>query len=326
METIEIGTAASTAPGLALGELRTGDMPDGEPIAIPVMIMRGEKDGPILWLHGCVHGDEYCGTFIIHELMRGLDHRSMAGAVVALPVLQITGFQQRQRMSPFESFGGGDLNRCFPGRADGGTTEQMAYAIYQPLKRYADYLIDFHTALTRDVRWALFAAAEGEVGAKAEAMARAFGLKSTLPAPMDILNGSAMIAAARDGVPSLIVECGGFNASFDEEAVQEGAERLRNVLRRLGVTPGPVRDYGPLNYFSNFAWVCATRGGLFQPSVGCGDRIEAGALIGRIYDAFGDEIEASRSPHGGIVLAINSGPVMATGDVLVHVGLDPREV
>ena len=53
--------------------------------------------------------------------------------------------------------------------------------------KYADYLIDFHTAMTADVRWALFANIPGEVGKKGEGIARAFGYRSTLPAPPDIL-------------------------------------------------------------------------------------------------------------------------------------------
>ena len=100
-------------------------------------------------------------------------------------------------MSPFEGYNGGDLNRCFPGKPDGALTEQMAHAIYDGLRAHATHFVDFHTALTADTRWALFATAPGEVGGKAEGMARAFGFKHTLPAPMDILGGSAMMAAAK---------------------------------------------------------------------------------------------------------------------------------
>jgi hypothetical protein len=32
------------------------------------------------------------------------------------------------------------------------------------------------------------------------------------------------------------------------------------------------------------------------------------------------------SPHAGVVLAIHPGPLMTSGETLVHIGLDPREV
>ena len=73
--------------------------------------------------------------------------------------------------------------------------------------------------MTTDVRWALFANAPGEVGRKGEAIARAFGYRSTLPAPLDILAGSAMMTAAHDGIPAFIVEAGGKGPAFTDEIV-----------------------------------------------------------------------------------------------------------
>ena len=330
MDTIEVGSAISSGPGLAKGFLKLADLPDGRPMQIPVMIVRGEKPGPTLWLHGCVHGNEYCGTFIIHETLRSLNARDllreMGGAVVALPILNITAFEKNQRMSPYEGYNGGDLNRCFPGQASGMLTQQMAHAIYSCLKKYADYLVDFHTALTEDVHWALYANLPGEVGTKSEGLARAFGFKSTLPAPPDILAGSAMMTAATDGIPALIVEAGGKGAAFSEAVVADGAERLRNVMRHLRMLPGAVKDHGKLYYFSNFAWVTATRGGLFQRAVQCDDRITAGTRLGSYFDLHGEPLGDALSPHDGIVLAIHPGPIMGNGETLVHIGLDPREV
>ena len=92
----------------------------------------------------------------------------------------------------------------------------------------------------------------------------------------------------------------------------------------MGMLDGAVTDYGALTYFSNFAWVSATEGGLFEKAVNCGDRLEEGSVLGRYYDAWGKQRREAKSPHAGIVLAIHPGPVMATGETLVHIGLDPR--
>jgi predicted deacylase len=324
--TLQIGTAAVSGAGIGRGYLKIGDMPDGRPMQIPVLIARGAADGPTLWLHGCVHGNEACGAFVLHRLFRGLDPASLIGTVVALPILNVTAFRSKQRMSPFEGFSGGDLNRCFPGSATGTLTEQIAHAVYTELKAHADYLVDLHTAMTADTRWALFSNAPGEVGKKAERMARAFGFMHTLPAPMGILAGSAMIAAARDGIPSLIVEAGGKGPAFTSALVSEVVERLHNVMRALGMLAGPVTDHGRLTYFSNFAWVRATQGGLFQRAVRCGERLKVGTVLGHYSDLWGQPTGEALSPHDGIVLAIHPGPVMATGETLVHIGLDPREV
>lgn len=326
MATMRIGTAVSDGVGIARGYLKVGDMPDGRPMQIPVLIGQGAAPGPTLWLHGCVHGSEACGAFAVHRLFRELDPRTLSGMLVGLPILNITAFRAKQRMSPFEGYAGGDLNRCFPGKADGTLTEQMAHAIYTELRAHASHLVDLHTAMTADVRWALFPSAPGEVGRRAEGMARAFGFTSTLPAPMDILAGSAMMTAARDGIPSLIVEAGGKGPAFTPGLVAEVVGRLQNVMRHLGMLSGQATDHGPLTYFSNFAWVRAGQGGLFQRAVRCGEHLKVGAVLGHYYDLWGRPTGEALSPHAGVVLAIHPGPLMASGETLVHIGLDPREV
>jgi predicted deacylase len=322
MKKIEIGTALSEEPGRADGMLQVGFLPDGSPMEIPVTIVRGPEDGPTVWMHGCVHGNEYCGAFSIHALLRELELKR--GTVIALPVLNITGFQRQQRMSPFEGYNGGDLNRCFPGKRDGSLTEQMAFQIYQHLQKHATHFVDLHTAFTADTRWALYAPPSGDKGSVAQGMARAFGFENTLPTPLDTLVGSALIEAAKQGIPGLIIEAGGIGSAFSPETVADSAERFRNVLRHLEMLPGVAIDHGGLTLFSNFAWVNATRGGLFRPAVKCGSRIAKGELVGRYYDGFGDLVEEAKSPFAGIVLAIAAGPVMPNGEILVHVGLDPQ--
>ncbi|MCR5858024.1 succinylglutamate desuccinylase/aspartoacylase family protein [Mesorhizobium sp. J428] len=322
---IIVGTARSTAPGVTKGNLKIGETPAGRSIDAPVVIVQGEKEGPVVWMHACVHGNEYCGTFIIHEFLNSLDPKTLKGTVVAIPVLNVTAFEKKLRMSPFEGFNGGDMNRQFPGNPGGTLTQQMAYALYEPLKTYADVLIDFHTALTPDVRWALFPK-NGKAAATSEKVAKAFGYRDTLPVPDELLAGSAMMTAAKDGIASYIVECGGKLRSFTDESVTDAVERLTNVLRALEMLEGDVVDYGKMNYFSSFEWVTAKQGGLFERFVKCGDTVEEGTEIGRYFDMHGNERGKALAPKAGIVLAIHSGPIMASGETLIHIGLDPKEV
>lgn len=324
MDTMTIGSIEASRAGRYEGTLATAVMPDGESVDIPVIVVRGKKPGPVLWLHGCVHGNEYCGTFSIHAFLRSLDPASLSGTVVALPVLNLTAFRAYRRMSPFEGFNNGDLNRCFPGRADAGFTEQTAHAIYTALERYATHLVDFHTAFTADTRWALYADLGGDVSAGGRLMAEAFGYEHTLPTPPGTLVGSAMMTAAADGIPSFIVEAGGLGNAFDHQTVDDVAERLRNVGRAIGLLQGDVTSYGPLTTFSNFHWATAPRGGLFRPTVRCGEQVDQGDEVGIYTDIFGDEDGVARAPAPGVVLAYHPGPIISPGDVLIHIGLNPK--
>jgi uncharacterized protein len=324
MNSIEIGTVRADVPGRFEGTLRVGAMPDGAPIDLPVVVLRGPKEGPVLWLHGCVHGNEYCTTFSIHEFLRSLDPATLEGSVVALPMLNLTASRVHKRASPFEGFNNTDLNRCFPGNSKGGFTERMAHVIYGELKRWATHFIDFHTAYTSDTRWALYADAGGEAGRVARVMADAFGYENTLPTPAGTLIGSAMMSAGSDGIPSYLVEAGGLDDSFARETVLDVAERLRNVSRAIGLLSGAVTKYPPLTTFSNFHWATSPHGGLFRAKVKCGDRITQGQSIGTYFDLFGDERLQAHAPAAGVVLAIHPGPIIPQGDVLVHIGLNPK--
>ena len=329
MKEITIGSAVSSTPGVTNGWLKTGELPDSSPLRIPVVIVRGASEGPTLWLHGCVHGNEYCGAFVIHEALRTVDPEQLSGTVVALPVLNLTAFQRQQRMSPFEGYGGGDLNRCFPGSPDGSMTSQMAHAIYAGLGKYANFMIDFHGAYTFETRWSLFPDMAGHVAERGEGMARAWGF-TALPTDPNIfdgmLSGSSMMCAARDGIPSLIVEIGGMGSAFDAPLVKDGAERMRNVMRYLGMLPGEVTNHSPQTFLADYVWIYASRGGLFMPAVKCQDRIQVGDVIGHFYDTYGDMVEEATTSYAGEVLAMNGGPLMPKGDTLIHIGLEPREV
>jgi predicted deacylase len=324
MKPIEVGTVKADTQGRHEGTLNVGAMPDGAPVELPVVVLRGPKDGPVMWLNGCVHGNEYCTTFSIHEFLRSLDPAKLKGSVVALPILNLTAFRVHRRSSPFEGFNNTDLNRCFPGNGKGGFTERMAHAIYQPMKRYATHFVDSHTAYTADTRWALYANNNPEVTRVGRLMADAFGYENTLPTPHGTLGGSAMMTAGADGIPSFLFEAGGLDNSFTRERVNEVAERLRNVGRAIGLLDGEVTKYPPLTTFSNFHWATAPQAGLFKKTVSCGDTIEKGQEIGVYYDLFGDVRGPALAPAAGIVLAMHPGPIIPQGDVLVHIGLDPK--
>jgi len=324
MQIIEVGSARADKPGRFDGTLKVAEHPDGTPVEIPITIVRGATDGPVMWMHACVHGDEYCGTFNIHSFVRSLDPAVMTGTVIALPIVNITAFRAYHRMSPFEGFNNGDMNRCFPGNPNGGFTEQMAYVIYQQLRKYATHLVDFHTAFTADTRWALYADTGGDVSKGGRLMAEAFGYENTLPTPKGTLVGSAMMSAAADGIPAYIAEAGGLGTSFSMETVKDVTERLRNVARAIGILPGEVTKYEPLTTFSNFHWANAPRGGLFRPSVRTGIRVQEGQVVGTYYNLHGEADGDVKAPASGVVLAYHPGPIIPQGDVLIHIGLNPQ--
>src|SRR5436305_13885261 len=89
-----IGTA-SAAPG----QKSTGylEVPAGIDAAtdIPVIVINGEKRGPVLALVSGLHGTEYTSIIAIEKLINLLDPAQIAATVILVPPVNIQSFEQK---------------------------------------------------------------------------------------------------------------------------------------------------------------------------------------------------------------------------------------
>ena len=85
------------------------------PLHIPVEVVHGRKDGPVLLVCGGIHGDEINGVEIVRRVLRAKAINSIRGTLIAVPVVNVFGFLQQTRYLPDRR----DLNRCFPGSTQG---------------------------------------------------------------------------------------------------------------------------------------------------------------------------------------------------------------
>jgi len=110
-------------------------------VGSPVTVINGKSAGPALCLTGGVHGDELNGIEVVNRILRKLDAKTLAGAVIAVPVVNVGGFQRNSRYLPDRR----DLNRYFPGNSRGSAASRLAYGFFQSVILGCDYLVDFHT-------------------------------------------------------------------------------------------------------------------------------------------------------------------------------------
>ena len=121
-----IGTA-SAAPG----QKSTGylEVPAGVDAAtnIPVIVINGEKRGPVLALVSGAHGTEYTSIIAIEKLINRLDPSQIAGTVILVPLVNIQSFEQKvPHVNPIDNK---SMNRFYPGKADGTQTERASFLI-----------------------------------------------------------------------------------------------------------------------------------------------------------------------------------------------------
>ncbi len=302
------------------GFLKVGETGAG-PIEIPLVVIHGAKPGPTLCLTGGTHATEYPGQTAVRVIAQQLDPATLAGTVIAIPVLNMPMYVAR---SPFISpIDGLNLNRVAPGRPDGTMTELIAHTLFSEVLSLATHHIDCHGGDLTEVLWPYAAyriTGKPELDELGEAMARCYspGIFALFRegTPLTLTSGTITSEAAKRGIASILGECGSAGG-LDPADVRTHLDGITNVMRFLKMLPGePVVPANRLMGVSQFV-VQARRGGLLRLSVGIGETISEGQELGEIWDVFGDVVETLRAPARGLVRIIWTHKVVNAGDVVL---------
>ncbi len=103
-------------------------------IPIPIVCIRNGT-GPTALLISGNHGDEYEGQVALNKLARQLDATELCGRIIILPALNYPAVDAGRRVSPLDQ---GNLNRLFPGNANGSPTEMIAHYLTEVLLPLAE--------------------------------------------------------------------------------------------------------------------------------------------------------------------------------------------
>ena len=312
-EAITIGNVTA-GPGEAVrgGIPIMGDM-YGRAREIPIIVYRGVEAGPTLWLNGATHGDEPEGPFSIFKALEQIDAKSLAGTVVACPVMNVNAFIAGTRGDPLDSFSY-DMNRLYPGSADGYPTDRVAQAHWLAMKENCDLQINIHSGGEHSyLAHMIFASDNPQSLELAAAMGEGWSL--VFRSGTGGANPSSAMGAL--GKAGVTVELGGNcrTLTSDFHAIADDlAQGYLNVMRHYGMIAGEAR-YEP-------AWRMGYQIPLLAPATGMyvGEadlpfetELEAGRLIGSIYDLYGDVIGEVRAPQAGVVFGMRSRPSVIEG-------------
>ena len=122
--------------------LEMGTNTYGYPLLIPVVVVQGATKGPVLGLTAAIHGNELNGIPIIHKLIDSIDAKNLKGRIIAIPGLNAVSIQMDERRFIDDE----DLNRNFPGKANGNRSEQYVEKIKERILPFFNLHIDMHTA------------------------------------------------------------------------------------------------------------------------------------------------------------------------------------
>ena len=314
-QTLSVGSL-SARPGekrFGVNEL----MIQGQPYRLSMWLINGSHEGPTLVVTGGVHAAEYASIAAALDLGRSLAPDTLHGRVVVVPVMNMPGFGARSiYVCPLD---GKNLNRVFPGNAQGSASEQIAGWMFQNVMKQADYYVDLHGG---DLIEALipftiiFRSGNAAVDQASVEMAKAFGIHYLV---LSETKGSAYSAAAAAGIPSILTESGG-QGIWTPHDVALHTDGLNRLMRHLGMLPGPAPEPVPTTLLERFIWLRSEHDGFWYPSISVGDPVKEGQDLGCIKDYEGNILQSAKCPAEGRVLFLVSSLAINTGDPLLAVG------
>jgi predicted deacylase len=310
-KSITIGETAVNPGERASISLPVADLYTGASLSMPVKVICGRREGPVLFVSAAIHGDELNGVEIIRRLLKRKTLQSLRGTLVAVPIVNVHGFLDLSRYLPDRR----DLNRSFPGSAKGSIAARMANMFITQIVSKADYGIDLHTgALNRSNLPQIRANLDNE---NTRELAKAFGAAVVLDSK--IRDGSLRACAADRGFPMLIYEAGEA-LRFDEIAIRAGLRGVLQVMRHLGMLP-PSSKTIAMNpvIASSTSWVRAPASGIVNSKVALGTRVSKGQRLAIIGDPLGEAETHVVAPFDGIVIGRNNLPLSHEGDALFNV-------
>ena len=317
-----VGTA-SAAPG----QKSTGylEVPDGVDAAtkIPVIVINGEKRGPVLALVSGAHGTEYTSIIAIEKLINLLAPSQISGTVVLLPLVNIQSFEQKvPHVNPVDNK---SMNRFYPGKVDGTQTERASFLITKQVVDRCDYLIDYHGGdLDESLRPYAYWAPTGKDTQDriSKEMVLAFGLDHIIvwrdrPTDLTATRYLDNTSTAR-GKPSIVVEAGyaGTVEPDDVNLLINGTLSTMRALKMLSGNPRPIEN--PV-WLDRVVDVLAEGPGIWCPLVKRGTYVQEGMKIGFVTDYFGKVILEARAPVSGVILHINALPSLKKGDNIADI-------
>jgi len=296
----------------------------GENAIISVIRIKGNEDGPTVYIGGGMHGDEINGVEAVLRIPEKIKDKKLKGKLILVPVQNPGGYNYRTRLSPYDPI---DPDWIHPGNETGTYSQRMKY-ILNTLASEADLVIDLHTAgrggSNNPMIYVPPEIGNG-AGEKSIELAKVFGGDRIIYGKNEEDYGwpvqlAMPFVAVREGKMGLYPEAGQGGSYLPEEAfVEYFVNGALNVLVKLEMISGEIIELGerlvqdPLEVKDQSIRVSV--GGIFNPTVSVGDFVKEGDKLGEIHSIPSGKSKIKAPVSGLITWMQTYGPTGANGRV-----------
>jgi len=300
-------------------------LPFREQLAVHRTVFEG-GDGPRVAVVSGLHGDELEGLYVTHRLAAWLEGLlgerpdALRGTVALYPAVNPLGIDTLTRGVPPT---GTDLNRSFPGRADGVVPQRIAHALMDALAGSA-LVVDVHSSN-------VFLREIPQVRINQAFADRLLPLAATMNLDVVWVHGSLTVLEAtlahslnERGIPCLVAEMG-----VGMRVTPAFAEQLLVGIVRTWQTLGVLAEdleLPPLTHEplladdGNVHYLNADVSGLFVPVIHHWTGVRAGQLLGRIVSPHrGHTAGEVLSPVDGALFTLREYPLVYEGSLMARI-------
>jgi predicted deacylase len=292
---------------------------------IPITVARGREPGPALALVAGTHGAEVAPIVALQRLRAMVDPQTLRGTLILVHVANMPSFLNRTvYRGPWD---GKNLNRVYPGRADGTVSERIAYAITNEVIARADYLVDMHAgdgneSLRPFTYWSKLGL-DRRADSLAREMALAWGndhIVIDTERPRDLAASVyTQNTAHLRGKPALTTETGYLGVAA-EDAVERNVRGALRLMRYLRMIPGNAERVEHPLWLDRTEVLTSPATGIWYPQVERGQAVQKGTLLGYVTDFFGARAGEVHAPFAGVVLYVIGTPPTSKSEPLAMVG------
>ncbi len=309
------------------GWIHVGDRPSSAEYSLPLTIINGSKDGPILAITAGQNGTEYVGIASALEIIRRVKTSELSGAIIVVPVVNVLGFELRERYSfPLDDDFNGKQNMwaLWPGRSDASLLHKNMRAVFDQVIRKANYYFDMHGG---DIHEYLIPCTmitlvgNPEVDSSSRQLAEAVGYEYIIESPSAASDkGTTKTEASLQGIPTVVIETGD-QGIIREELVEKAVSGIMNAMRFLKMIEGVPIMKRKFKQIYKMVPVRANIGGLFVQKIPAGAMVSKGDKIGEVLSLDGSKVQDVIASETGLIIESFCNPAVYSGDALCEIAL-----
>ncbi len=311
-----VGSLSAESGTQVEGHLSAGTMSDGTPIRIPIVLVNGKQPGKTLYIQAISDGNELNGIAVIHEILNYITPENLSGQLIIVPVVNVHAFHAKQAYSPVDNV---KMNRCFPGRPEGTSSQRIAHQLFESATKNADYCIDLHQGgvhpMIDEVR--VRVGKKHEQHSACMELASVFGIGYILDQKGP--KGQLAQAAPDIGIPTIDPELGGTHG-WDASSINKGVRGVLNVLKHYHFIDGTPEIPDKQIVVNKFITIVSNKGGFVYYKAKLSDQLQARQPIAEIRDVFGNLTDVVRAPEEGVFWSHPTYPMVASGGIIGKIG------